>query len=440
MKATRTITNGMSVGPDDVVVNDSGSSADILSSDYGDGNSNPNTFSTTPSPLQTRPPVALPLSPRSRSRSLSPTPRSRSRSRSRSPLQQQQQQQQHGGFSSSSSSSTTSAIVDEQEEDKENSLLDMSGCVKKRNFSRRNLRNLSPVKSNDSSINNSCSSPLRSKTRLDCSLDCFTTDFDEKNKIATFNIENTLKFEDPFDFKQNAHSIPSLTFIPSGEQGIGDDWGESPIKPRNVNEDNDVDDLGLMSWSIETDYSFLDATRPTKEIKRWSPEQDKLLTEAVKKWGEKNWKAIAGQVPDRTDSQCLHRWTKVLNPKIKKGLWQPEEDKLLVDLVADSGPKGWTKIAQQLPGRIGKQCRERWHNHLDPAINRGPFSEEEDAKIISLVREHGPKWAAISKFLGGRTDNGIKNRWNATLKRRIGKCYFLEPQIQKYWYIVCFYF
>ena len=191
---------------------------------------------------------------------------------------------------------------------------------------------------------------------------------------------------------------------------------------------------------IKNQYSFLDATRPTKEIKRWSPEQDKLLTEAVKKWGEKNWKAIAGQVPDRTDSQCLHRWTKVLNPKIKKGLWQPEEDKLLVDLVADSGPKGWTKIAQQLPGRIGKQCRERWHNHLDPAINRGPFSEEEDAKIISLVREHGPKWAAISKFLGGRTDNGIKNRWNATLKRRIGKCYFLEPQIQKYWYIVCFYF
>jgi hypothetical protein len=166
-------------------------------------------------------------------------------------------------------------------------------------------------------------------------------------------------------------------------------------------------------------YSFLDSTKPTKEIKRWSKEQDKLLTDAVKEWGEKNWKAIASQVPDRTDSQCLHRWTKVLNPKIKKGLWQPEEDTLLIDLVKASGPKGWTKIAQQLPGRIGKQCRERWHNHLDPAINRGPFSAEEDAKIVALVKEHGPKWAQISKFLDGRTDNGIKNRWNATLKRRI---------------------
>ena len=72
-----------------------------------------------------------------------------------------------------------------------------------------------------------------------------------------------------------------------------------------------------------------------------------------------------------------------------------------------------------LPGRIGKQCRERWHNHLDPSIDRSAFSEEEDSKIIGLVKQFGPKWAKISKALPGRTDNGIKNRWNATLKRRI---------------------
>ena len=61
-------------------------------------------------------------------------------------------------------------------------------------------------------------------------------------------------------------------------------------------------------------YAFLESTKPTKEIKRWSKEQDSLLTAAVKEFGEKNWKAIADRVPHRTDSQCLHRWTKVLNP------------------------------------------------------------------------------------------------------------------------------
>ena len=116
--------------------------------------------------------------------------------------------------------------------------------------------------------------------------------------------------------------------------------------------------------------AVLFANSNKSKIKRWTVEQDDQLRTAVKKHGEKNWKAIADSVPGRTDSQCLHRWTKVLNPQIKKGLWQPEEDALLAKLVLENGPKGWTKIAQQLPGRIGKQCRERWHNQLILQLKR----------------------------------------------------------------------
>ena len=64
-------------------------------------------------------------------------------------------------------------------------------------------------------------------------------------------------FDTPLNFEQNNHFVPSLTFISSGEQGIGDDWGVSPIKPRNVNEDNDVGDLESMSLSIETDLKSI---------------------------------------------------------------------------------------------------------------------------------------------------------------------------------------
>lgn len=72
------------------------------------------------------------------------------------------------------------------------------------------------------------------------------------------------------------------------------------------------------------------------------------------------------------------------------------------DLVAKYGAKKWSLIASHLPGRIGKQCRERWTNHLDSAIKKGNWEPWEDKLIIKLQREHGNKWAKIAKHLPGR--------------------------------------
>lgn len=70
---------------------------------------------------------------------------------------------------------------------------------------------------------------------------------------------------------------------------------------------------------------------------------------------------------------------KVKKPKnYIKGAWTEEEDELLRSLVAKYGPKRWSLIAQNLPGRIGKQCRERWYNHLDPSVKKEWWTPEED--------------------------------------------------------------
>ena len=70
--------------------------------------------------------------------------------------------------------------------------------------------------------------------------------------------------------------------------------------------------------------------------------------------------------------QCLHRWNKVLKPGLVKGPWLKSEDDVVLSMVSEYGLANvkWSLIAAKRPGRIGKQCRERWFNHLDPSLTK----------------------------------------------------------------------
>ncbi|EIE25106.1 Homeodomain-like protein, partial [Coccomyxa subellipsoidea C-169] len=101
-----------------------------------------------------------------------------------------------------------------------------------------------------------------------------------------------------------------------------------------------------------------------------------------------------------------------------KGNWLADEDDRLKQLVKTEGEGQWSAIARHFPGRIGKQCRERWHNQLRPDIKREAWTDEEETILIEAHRRVGNKWADIAKVITGRTENAVKNHWNATLRRR----------------------
>ena len=53
--------------------------------------------------------------------------------------------------------------------------------------------------------------------------------------------------------------------------------------------------------------------------------------------------------------------------------------------------------------RTGKQCRERYMNHLMPGIHKAEWTSAEDIIIFEKRDLFGNQWKKIAQFLPGRS-------------------------------------
>jgi hypothetical protein len=201
-------------------------------------------------------------------------------------------------------------------------------------------------------------------------------------------------------------------------------WDEAPIQKSSKQEIFKI-----------TNYNFLKKKRlelmkQSYKRKQWTLEevnlkfnqlQDHKLSYLVK-YKDLSWTQTSTFFSKRSPIQCQHRWTKVLQPNLKKGKWTAEEDRLLLKWVEENGAYKWSKLSLILKGRSSKQIRDRWINNLNPdKMKYFQWSEELDRVLLTKYLEHGSSWVTISKYISHTSENMLKNRFYSLLRSTASK-------------------
>lgn len=97
------------------------------------------------------------------------------------------------------------------------------------------------------------------------------------------------------------------------------------------------------------------------------------------------------------------------------------EDKNLINVVEQLGTSDWQKVAKMMPGRNSRQCKDRWEKFLSPAINRGPYTQEEDEMLLQQYDVYGSQWVKIASHLKGRSDASVKARYKLIMRHRTSR-------------------
>lgn len=243
-------------------------------------------------------------------------------------------------------------------------------------------------------------------------------------------------------------------FVPEDRTDSQIDWCAISAK---LTSQHDAQDCRLM-WTNESHWTI--------NNNHWTKDEDICLINAVAKHGRNNWEKVAEELnSNRLAWQCCSRynqeyafistpiekddvdkiievinlcrigsyvpwnqvmyfvryynlnqvkyqWQKYCSEKKASASWTNQEDLLLMDAVARYGEKDWCRIAELVPGRSNKSCRERYTMRLKYRRRIvGCWRPREDQRLLSLTDELGTNWSLIATYLPERNCHQLRNRY-----------------------------
>ncbi|GAB1316610.1 hypothetical protein MFIFM68171_06820 [Madurella fahalii] len=164
-----------------------------------------------------------------------------------------------------------------------------------------------------------------------------------------------------------------------------------------------------------------------KVKRRWSPQEDQVLRQELRKQLAKptgkgntiNWSEVAKQLPGRNNKDCRKRYLNEMAGTLKKGPWSQEEDAKLKKLVAEHG-LSWVAVSQAMGTRSADQCSKRWNHSLNPELDRQPWQDQENQRLLRALATHGTSWKDIQeKHFPARSANNVKNQYTILMRRGV---------------------